>query len=137
MSGEPDVRPEAACYHREPMYMAIGTRHRAIFLTPIATCLALITAACASAPTSTRGTPTVPVITWEQKIGWMVRLEDQRILRDPNPPAPVVLKPATQREPALVAPAPPSDLIKLLNDTEARVRRRAARASVGGGPSRG
>ena len=58
----------------------------------------------------------------------MVRLEDQRILRDPNPPSPVVLKPATQREPALVAPAPPSDLIKLLNDSEARVRRRAALA---------
>ena len=110
------------------MYLAIGIRHAAICLTPMATCLALITAGCASAPTSTRGTPTVPVITWEQKIGWMVRLEDQRILRDPNPPAPVVLKPATQREPALVAPAPPSDLIKLLNDTEARVRRRAALA---------
>ena len=128
MSGEPDVRPEAACYHRQPMYLAIGKRHAVICLTPLATCLALITAGCASAPTSTRGTPTVPVITWEQKIGWMVRLEDQRILRDPNPPAPVVLKPATQREPALVAPAPPSDLIKLLNDTEARVRRRAALA---------
>ena len=110
------------------MYLAIGMRHAAICLTPMATCLAVITAACASAPTSTRGTPTVPVITWEQKIGWMVRLEDQRILRDPNPPAPVVLKPATQREPALVAPAPPSDLIKLLNDSEARVRRRAALA---------
>jgi cyclophilin family peptidyl-prolyl cis-trans isomerase/HEAT repeat protein len=111
------------------MYLAIGTRHTAICLTPVAAFLALIVASCASAPTtSSRGTPTVPVITWEQKIGWMVRLEDQRILREPNPPAPVVLKPATQREPAIVAPAPPSDLIKLLNDTEARVRRRAALA---------
>ena len=91
-------------------------------------CLTLIAAACASAPTSSRGTPTVPTITWEQKLGWMVRLEDQRILRDPNPPPPVVLKPATQREPALIAPGPPSDLIKLLNDSEARVRRRAALA---------
>jgi len=116
------------CYHREPMYKAIGIRRAAFCLTPIAACMALIAAACASAPTASRGTPTVPVITWDQKIGWMVRLEDQRILRDPNPPAPVVLKPATQREPALVAPAPPSDLIKLLNDPEARVRRRAALA---------
>jgi HEAT repeat protein len=91
----------------------------------VATCIALIAAACASAPPVA---PTVPVVTWEQKLGWMVRLEDQRILRDPNPPAPVVLKPATQREPAVVAPAPPSDLIKLLNDREARVRRRAALA---------
>ncbi len=111
------------------MYKAIGKRRAAIRLTPIVACLALIAGACASAPTSPpRGTPDVPVITWEQKLGWMVRLEDQRILRDPNPPAPIVLKPATQREPALVAPAPPSDLIKLLNDTEARVRRRAALA---------
>jgi cyclophilin family peptidyl-prolyl cis-trans isomerase/HEAT repeat protein len=115
------------CYHREPMYMAIGIRRAAFCLTPIAACMALI-AACASTATTSRGTPTVPVITWDQKISWMVRLEDQRILRDPNPPAPVVLKPATQREPALVAPLPPSDLIKLLNDNEARVRRRAALA---------
>jgi cyclophilin family peptidyl-prolyl cis-trans isomerase/HEAT repeat protein len=110
------------------MSHGIGTRHAAVCLTPIAMCLTLIAAACASAPTSSRGTPTVPVITWEQKLGWMVRLEDQRILRDPNPPAPVVLKPATQREPALIAPGPPSDLLKLLNDSEARVRRRAALA---------
>lgn len=110
------------------MHLVIGTRHTAICLTPFAAFLALITASCASAPTASRGTPTVPVVTWEQKVGWMVRLEDQRVLRDPNPPAPVVLKPATQREPAIVAPGPPSDLIKLLNDTEARVRRRAALA---------
>jgi cyclophilin family peptidyl-prolyl cis-trans isomerase/HEAT repeat protein len=116
------VRPEAACYHREPMYKAIGKRHAAFGLTLIA---ALVAASCATAPPPA---PTVPVIRWEQKIGWMVRLEDQRLLRDPNPPAPVVLRPATPREPAVVAPAPPSDLIKLLNDTEARVRRRAALA---------
>jgi cyclophilin family peptidyl-prolyl cis-trans isomerase/HEAT repeat protein len=128
MDGKTAGRLEAACYHREPMYHAIGMRHRASGLTPIATCIALIASACASAPTSSRTTTAVPVITWEQKLGWMVRLEDQRILREPNPPAPVVLRPATQREPALVAPGPPSDLVRLLNDQEARVRRRAALA---------
>jgi cyclophilin family peptidyl-prolyl cis-trans isomerase/HEAT repeat protein len=92
---------------------------------PVAVCIALIASACASAPPPA---PTVPAITWEQKLGWIVRLEDQRLLRDPNPPAPVILRPATQREPAIVAPPPPSDLIKLLNDSEARVRRRAALA---------
>ena len=58
----------------------------------------------------------------------MMRLEDQRILRDPNPPPPVVLVPATRTQPAIVAPPPPSDLIRLLGDGEARVRRRAALA---------
>jgi HEAT repeat protein/cyclophilin family peptidyl-prolyl cis-trans isomerase len=106
------------------MYKAFGIGLVASRFAPIAvTCIAL--AGCASAPPIAA---TVPVVTWEQKLGWMVRLEDQRILRDPNPPAPVILRPATQREPALVAPAPPSDLVKLLNDNEARVRRRAALA---------
>ena len=56
----------------------------------------------------------------------MMRLEDQRLLRDPNPPPPLVLVPATSTQPAIVAPPPPSDLIRLLGDPEARVRRRAA-----------
>ena len=58
----------------------------------------------------------------------MTRLEDQRLLRDPNPPPPVVLVPATSTRPAIVAPPPPSDLLRLLNDGEARVRRRSALA---------
>jgi cyclophilin family peptidyl-prolyl cis-trans isomerase/HEAT repeat protein len=87
--------------------------------------IALIAAGCASAPPAA---PSIPVVSWEQKLGWIARLEDQRILRDPNQPAPVILRPATQREPAIVAPPPPSDLIRLLGDREARVRRRAALA---------
>jgi cyclophilin family peptidyl-prolyl cis-trans isomerase/HEAT repeat protein len=98
--------------------------HTATCIRHAAVCIALIGSACASVPAA----PTVPVIAWEQKLGWMVRLEDQRILRDPNQTPPVVLRPATSREPAIVAPAPPSDLIRLLNDREARVRRRAALA---------
>jgi cyclophilin family peptidyl-prolyl cis-trans isomerase/HEAT repeat protein len=58
----------------------------------------------------------------------MMRLEDQRLLRDANPSPPVVLVPATTTRPAVVAPPPPSDLIRLLGDPEARVRRRAALA---------
>jgi cyclophilin family peptidyl-prolyl cis-trans isomerase/HEAT repeat protein len=75
--------------------------------------------------------PTVaepPVVTYVDKLSWIVRLEDQRILRDPNPPPPLVLVPATRTQPQIVAPPPPSDLIRLLNDGEARVRRRAALA---------
>ena len=59
----------------------------------------------------------------------MIRLEDQRILRDPNPPPRVILAPATGRRPAIVAPPRPSDLVRLMRDPEARVRRRAALAS--------
>ena len=57
-----------------------------------------------------------------------MRLEDQRILRDPNPPPPSIIAPATRNRPAVFAPPPPSDLIRLLADPEARVRRRAAQA---------
>ena len=55
---------------------------------------------------------------------WIVRLEDQRILRDPNPPPPVVLQPATQREPASSRPA------AVRSDPAAR-RPRGARAPPG------
>ena len=84
-------------------------------------------AACATVPPAPP-VVTPPVITWEEKLGWMMRLEDQRILRDPNPLPPVVLVPATQTQPQIVAPPPPSDVIRLLNDGEARTRRRAALA---------
>src|SRR5687768_728161 len=87
--------------------------------------------ACATVPKAAPAVAVAPIVaavTWEQKLTWMMRLEDQRILRDPNPPPQAVLKPATLREPAIVAPPPPSDLIRLLNDQEARVRRRAALA---------
>jgi cyclophilin family peptidyl-prolyl cis-trans isomerase/HEAT repeat protein len=67
-------------------------------------------------------------VSWEEKLGWILRLEDQRLLRDPNPPPPVVLVPATKTQPAIVAPPAPSDLIRLLSDGEARVRRRGALA---------
>ena len=92
---------------------------------PWALRLALASAGCASVPAPL---PEQRVVTWEDKLSWMMRLEDERILRDPNPPPPVVLMPATRTQPALVATPPPSDLIRLLNDNEARVRRRAALA---------
>jgi cyclophilin family peptidyl-prolyl cis-trans isomerase/HEAT repeat protein len=57
-----------------------------------------------------------------------MRLEDQRLLRDPNPPPPATLVPATAKTPAVVARPAPSDLVRLLADPEGRVRRRAAQA---------
>ena len=80
---------------------------------------------CASAP---KVVPPPP-ISIEQKMGWMLRLEDRRVLRDPPPP-PVPILPQAKGKPRLpaVAPPPAPDLVKLLADPEARVRRRAALA---------
>jgi cyclophilin family peptidyl-prolyl cis-trans isomerase/HEAT repeat protein len=80
-------------------------------------------------PAAPAAAPPAAPATWEQKLAWIVRLEDQRILREPNPPAPTVIRPATAREPALMGPAAPADLLVLLRDKEARVRRRAALAA--------
>ena len=85
--------------------------------------LTLLLSACATVPPAVQQPP---VISWEEKLTWMMRLEDQRIIRDPNTPPPQVLVPAARNRPAVVAPPPPSDLIRLLDDMEARVRRRAA-----------
>jgi cyclophilin family peptidyl-prolyl cis-trans isomerase/HEAT repeat protein len=84
--------------------------------------------ACASAPPKP---PAAPSTTVDQKMSWILRLEDQRILRAPEPPpAPVVSTPpkkAKKNEP----PPPPvvvPDLTTLVTDSEARIRRRAALA---------
>jgi cyclophilin family peptidyl-prolyl cis-trans isomerase/HEAT repeat protein len=96
--------------------------------------LVILSASCASAPPPAPVTapalppPIIPVVTWEEKLGWMLRLEDQRQLRDPQTPEPAILRPATATEPAVLAPPRPSDLLLLLGDSEARVRRRAALA---------
>jgi HEAT repeat protein/cyclophilin family peptidyl-prolyl cis-trans isomerase len=97
----------------------------------IATTLALAAAACASAPPLA---PPAPVISFEQKMAWILRLEDQRMLRDPAPAVTVVTPVAPpvlrrgEKAPAVVPPPPPPDLVRLLGDDEARVRRRAALA---------
>jgi cyclophilin family peptidyl-prolyl cis-trans isomerase/HEAT repeat protein len=85
----------------------------------VATCLAA--GACATAPP-----PSVPVPTYEQKLAAIVRLEDVRALRDPAPP-PIAAVPRRGRAAAQPAPPPP-DLVALLRDADARVRRRAALA---------
>ncbi|MGE5246672.1 MAG: HEAT repeat domain-containing protein [Betaproteobacteria bacterium] len=87
--------------------------------------LSAAAAACASAPPA-QGPPAP---TFDQKMAWILRLEDQRILRDPQPPTPPAPPPKRGRHPApapVVAARP--DLLLLLTDGEARVRRRAALA---------
>lgn len=84
--------------------------------------LLLLGSACASAPPA----PTTPTFTYEQKLGWILHLEDARTLRDP---APLVLPatPATRGGRAATPPAPiHPDLVTLLGDADPRLRRRAA-----------
>jgi cyclophilin family peptidyl-prolyl cis-trans isomerase/HEAT repeat protein len=89
---------------------------------------ALFAGGCASAPPPPIKPPSIP---FEQKMSWMLQLEDRRVLRaeTPPPPAPPVT-PAKGRKVAAVPPPtpPPADLTNLLTDTEPRVRRRAALA---------
>jgi HEAT repeat protein/cyclophilin family peptidyl-prolyl cis-trans isomerase len=62
-------------------------------------------------------------------MSWILRLEDQRVLRDPAPPpvAPPAVPVRGRRAVTAPPPAPP-DLVQLLTDPDARVRRRAALA---------
>jgi HEAT repeat protein/cyclophilin family peptidyl-prolyl cis-trans isomerase len=89
---------------------------RARFLT-----LLVFGAACATTPP-----PAPPVISFETKMSWILRLEDQRILRDAAAPIPPPV--VTKGKNLLPPPPPPPDLIRLLSDPEARIRRRAALA---------
>ena len=93
--------------------------------------LALLGSACASAPPAAPVRPAGP--SFEQKMAWILRLEDHRVLRDPAPadppPPPIVVAGRGQKPlPVAAAPAPPPDLTRLLSDEEARIRRRAALA---------
>src|SRR5438132_12013736 len=93
--------------------------------------LAIGAVACASAPPASPP-PRIQGPTFEQKASWILRLEDRRMLRDPAPPpaapvpAPSVARGKTPPPPP--APPPVPDLLRLLSDDEARVRRRAALA---------
>lgn len=72
------------------------------------------------------------VMTFEQKMAWILMLEDRRVLADakPFPASPSSPPPEAGRRdrqpPATPLPSP--DLVRLLADNEARIRRRAALA---------
>src|SRR5712691_5659982 len=101
--------------------------------TTVALALALAASACASAPTPPPIIVPIPpaALSFEQKAAAILRLENQRVLRDQAPPAdqpaPVAAVPG-QNAPVVAPSPPPPDLVRLLSDNEARVRRRAALA---------
>jgi HEAT repeat protein/cyclophilin family peptidyl-prolyl cis-trans isomerase len=71
----------------------------------------LVCAACASKPPGAPPEVAPAAPSFEQKMSWILRLEDQRQLRD-----------------LANAPPPAGDLVALLKDREGRIRRRAALA---------
>ena len=87
-----------------------------VFLSGLA-----VLAGCASAPPAP-----APTMGFEQKVTWILQLEDRRVLSVPGPPPPAVVGGA--RRGAAPAPPPAPDLARLTMDTEPRVRRRAALA---------
>ncbi|MEX2271601.1 MAG: peptidylprolyl isomerase [Vicinamibacterales bacterium] len=85
---------------------------------------ALTLSACASAPPA----PVAPRVTPEEKLGWILRLEDRRVLSDATLAAPVVPAPPPRRGAPAPAFVPSPDLFVLARDPEASVRRRVALA---------
>ena len=91
-------------------------------------CLLFLITGCGRTPPVRPMSPPTP----SEKLGWILRLEDQRVLRDP-PPEPSAGDLGADDETARpeVSPAPmrpEPDLVGLLGDAEARIRRRAALA---------
>ena len=90
----------------------------------VALAFMVLAGACARAPRMVPPPPPTSV----EKLAWILRLEDQRVLRDPPPPLPVVSEEPQADPPALVPPRPRPDLFALLVEPEAWLRRRAALA---------
>lgn len=70
------------------------------------------------------------MVSVDQKMSWILRLEDQRILRAPEPPPAPVITPQKKASKNTPPPAPVivPDLVKLVADSDPRIRRRAALA---------
>ena len=89
-------------------------------------CAVLLASACKTTPPPPKGPPPIP---FEQKMTWILQLEDRRILRNEPPPPPPV-EPVRRGRAPQAAPTPPAtgDLTVLITDADARIRRRAALA---------
>ena len=95
---------------------ALGIGHCALCILAIA-CVPKKVAT----PVATPAGP--PPISWNETIAWIVRLEDQRLVRDPN-----ARSAETTASASPPVAAPPSDLIRLLDNPQGAVRERVALA---------
>jgi cyclophilin family peptidyl-prolyl cis-trans isomerase/HEAT repeat protein len=91
--------------------------------TAVLVCL-LLSGACASAPAvvAPKEPPPAPIVPLDRRVAWVLRLEAQRLLRDPG------VAPAVAAAPVTLVPARTADLVALLMDVDASVRGRAALA---------
>lgn len=108
--------------------MQVRRRHAAIGHVLLG--LVLVgTAACASSSTAVTPPPQVLGPSLDTKVGWLLRLEQQRVMRDPEvvQPAGPEAMPASAAEPAF-RPAVIPDLAALVADPDSIVRARAATA---------
>ncbi len=85
----------------------------------------MVSASCATAPPAPAPSPTY---TYEQKLSWLLYLEDARTLRDaqPLPVPPPAASPSRKAAPVALPPLVYPDLRDLLKDPDPRLRRRAA-----------
>jgi cyclophilin family peptidyl-prolyl cis-trans isomerase len=100
-------------------------RPNAYRLLAVSSLLVAVGACATAAPP-----PGPPPVTFEQKIAWLLQLEDRRVLKIELPPPPAIAPPGRGRRAAAPPPAPSSspDAFVLIKDPEPRVRRRAALA---------
>src|SRR5260221_1229764 len=94
---------------RDVVEVQAAEKYIRIFMYRAPILLVLLSAAgCASAPPA----PALPTLSFETKMSWILRLEDQRVLRDEN--APVAPPPLTagKKTPPVPALPPPPDLIR-------------------------
>ena len=97
------------------------------FVIPSLILVVSLAAACAKSP----GVELPAPVTFDTKVEWILRLENQRVLRDAPDVSPTAdsaaASPSSPRA-ARVAPRPQPDLVALLADPEPQLRRRAALA---------
>ncbi len=91
------------------------------WLAVLAVGLEVALAACASAPVVPVAERPAPEVPLERRVAWVLRLETQRVLRDPG----VVPAEVISAEPT---PARAADLVALVRDVDPVVRNRAALA---------
>jgi cyclophilin family peptidyl-prolyl cis-trans isomerase/HEAT repeat protein len=105
------------------------TARRAVLRSAVAVTVLLASACVPSTPPKL---PEAPQVAKQQKMAWILQLEDQRLLRMDLPAPPPPPPPVKGKKPApVVTPPPPSslpDLSILVRDGDAQVRRRAALA---------